>query len=44
MIAKNVGIRRARGRFVLATNVDILLDDALVRFLRDRRRRSSVAR
>jgi hypothetical protein len=36
MIGKNVGIRRARGRFVLATNVDILLDDALVRYLRDR--------
>jgi hypothetical protein len=36
MIGKNVGIRRARGRFVLATNVDILLDDATVRYLRDR--------
>src|ERR1700730_784280 len=24
MIAKNVGIRRARGQFVLATNIDIL--------------------
>src|SRR5207237_808326 len=24
MIAKNVGIRRARGRYVLATNIDIL--------------------
>ena len=32
MIAKNVGIRRARGRFVLATNVDVLLSDALVAF------------
>ena len=30
MIAKNVGIRRARGRFVLATNVDVLLSDELV--------------
>lgn len=29
MIAKNVGIRRARGRFVLATNVDIVLSDPL---------------
>ena len=36
MIGKNVGIRRARGRFVLATNIDILFDDALVRYLRDR--------
>jgi hypothetical protein len=33
MIAKNVGIRRARGRFVLATNVDVLLSDELVRRL-----------
>ena len=36
MIGKNVGIRRARGRYVLATNVDILLDDETVIFLRDR--------
>jgi hypothetical protein len=33
MIAKNVGIRRARGRFVLCTNVDLLFSDALCRFL-----------
>lgn len=36
MIGKNVGIRRARGRYVLATNVDILLDDQTVIYLRDR--------
>jgi hypothetical protein len=36
MIGKNVGIRRARGRYVLATNIDILLDDATVLHLRDR--------
>jgi len=30
MIAKNVGIRRARGRFVLATNIDILFSDELM--------------
>src|SRR5262245_4257176 len=35
MIAKNVGIRRARGRYVLATNIDILFSDSLMRFLRD---------
>ena len=29
MIAKNVGIRRARGRMVLVTNIDILLPDPL---------------
>jgi len=33
MIAKNVGIRRARGRFVLCTNVDLLFSDKMVRFL-----------
>ncbi len=33
MIAKNVGIRRARGRFVLATNVDLLFNDALMAHL-----------
>ena len=33
MIAKNVGIRRARGDFVLATNIDILLSDELAAWL-----------
>ncbi len=42
MIAKNVGIRRARGRFVLATNVDVLFSEEMIRFfasgrLRERR-------
>jgi len=32
MIGKNVGIRRARGRFVLATNIDILFSNEMVRF------------
>jgi hypothetical protein len=36
MIAKNVGIRRARGRFVLATNIDVLFSDELMRFLASR--------
>ncbi len=36
MIAKNVGVRRARGRFVLATNIDILFSDEAVVFMRDR--------
>ncbi len=35
MIAKNVGIRRARAPYVLATNIDILLTDALFVFLQD---------
>ncbi len=33
MIAKNVGIRRAHGNFILATNNDILFSDELIRFL-----------
>jgi hypothetical protein len=33
MIAKNVGIRRSRAPFVLATNIDILLSDALFEFM-----------
>jgi len=33
MIAKNVGIRRARGEFILATNIDILFSHELMRFL-----------
>jgi len=37
MIAKNVGIRRARGRFVLATNIDILFSDELMAFLAQQR-------
>jgi hypothetical protein len=37
MIAKNTGIRRARGEFVLATNLDIVFSPELMRFLADRR-------
>lgn len=29
MIGKNVGIRRARGEFILATNIDVLLSESL---------------
>ena len=32
-IAKNVGIRRAEGEYVLATNPDLLYDEALIKFL-----------
>lgn len=35
-IAKNVGIRRARGEYLLATNPDLLYSDALMRFLASR--------
>ncbi len=33
MIAKNAGIRRARGRFILATNIDIIFSDELMRHI-----------
>jgi hypothetical protein len=33
MIAKNAGIRRAQGSFILATNIDILFSDELMRFI-----------
>ena len=33
MIAKNVGIRRAKGQFILCTNIDILFSDAAFQFL-----------
>jgi hypothetical protein len=36
-IAKNVGIRRAKGEFILATNPDILYSAELTRFLASRR-------
>ena len=37
MIAKNVGIRRARGRFVLATNIDILFSSEFACYLAEKR-------
>jgi hypothetical protein len=37
MIAKNVGIRRARGEFILATNIDIIFSNELVDFIAGRR-------
>jgi hypothetical protein len=37
MIGKNVGIRRARGQFVLATNIDILFSSELAAFLAEQR-------
>ncbi len=40
MIAKNVGVRRARGHFVLATNIDLLFSEELVRFLASERLKS----
>jgi hypothetical protein len=37
MIAKNAGIRRAEGEFILATNIDILLSGELMEFIAARR-------
>src|SRR5580700_4365138 len=37
MIAKNVGIRRAEGEFILATNIDILFSSELMEFFAARR-------
>lgn len=34
MIAKNVGIRRARGEYTIATNIDIIFSDELFRWLK----------
>jgi hypothetical protein len=40
MIAKNVGIRRARGEFIVATNIDVVFSDELVAFLAQRKLRT----
>ena len=40
-IAKNVGIRRARGDFILATNVDILFSEELISWLASSNLKSS---
>ena len=37
MIAKNVGVRRARGLFVLATNIDIVFSTELIEYIASRR-------
>jgi hypothetical protein len=42
MIAKNAGIRRARGQYVLATNIDIIFSNELVEFFAARRLRPGV--
>lgn len=39
MLAKNVGIRRAQGEFILATNIDLLFSDELFSFLASRQLR-----
>jgi hypothetical protein len=36
-IAKNVGIRRARGEFILATNIDVIINHELMEFIGQKR-------
>ena len=38
MIGKNVGIQRARGKYVLATNIDIIFSDEIIKFMKNRLR------
>lgn len=40
MIGKNVGVRRARGQFVLATNIDVVLSTELVNVIASRQLQS----
>jgi hypothetical protein len=42
MIGKNVGIRRARGDFILATNIDILFSNELMEYLAEKRLRNDI--
>ena len=42
MIAKNVGIRRARGAYMIATNIDIIFSDELFRWLKSGEMREGV--
>jgi len=42
MIAKNAAIRRARGRFILATNIDIIFSDELISFIAGRNLRAGI--
>jgi len=42
MIAKNVGIRRARGAYMIATNIDIIFSDELFQWLKSGEMREGV--
>jgi hypothetical protein len=42
MIAKNVGIRRAFGDYIIATNIDIIFSDEIFKWLRNAELRSGV--
>jgi len=36
-IAKNAGIRRAQGEYILSTNADIIFDEKIIRYIAERR-------
>jgi hypothetical protein len=42
MIGKNVGIRRAKGEFILATNIDILFSEELIKYLAHKKLRKDI--
>ncbi|MGK0389890.1 MAG: hypothetical protein ACI94Y_002635 [Maribacter sp.] len=42
MIAKNVGIRRAKGKFILCTNIDLLFSDECFRILAEKKLETNV--
>jgi hypothetical protein len=42
MIGKNVGIRRAKGKFILATNIDILFSDPLFKFFKEKKLKEGI--
>ncbi|MCB1068001.1 MAG: hypothetical protein KDK56_07425 [Simkania sp.] len=42
MYAKNIGIRRARGDYVIATNIDIIFSDELFSYLKKRKLKPGV--
>lgn len=37
MIAKNVGIRHAQGQYVLATNIDVIFSNELIKFISEKK-------
>jgi hypothetical protein len=44
MIGKNVGIRRAKGEFVLATNIDIIFSDHVMRYIKTKLKKGHLYR
>ncbi len=42
MMAKNVGIRRARGSFILATNIDIIFSDRIFKSIKEKLHKDTI--